>query len=117
MTLDDAARRSPLAIDVDRENGLMRIEWADGHESLYELAQVRRRCPCAHCAGEAGRPGLVDARTVFTAQQVTLAEVEPLNRFGLQFIWADGHDDGLYSYALLRDLCPCDDCVAERISR
>lgn len=116
MTLDDA-RRGPLAIDVDRENGLMRIEWADGHESLYELPQVRRRCPCAHCAGELGRPGLVNERTVFTAQQVTLAAVEPLNRFGLQFIWGDGHDDGLYSYALLRDMCPCDDCIAERISR
>jgi DUF971 family protein len=117
VTPNDTAQRSPVAIDVDSENGLMRIEWADGHESLYELPELRRRCPCAGCAGEMGRPGLVNARTVFTPHQVTLAEVEPLNRFGLRFLWADGHDDGLFSYAYLRDLCPCDDCVAARISR
>jgi DUF971 family protein len=35
----------------------------------------------------------------------------------LQFIWADGHDDGLFSYALLRTLCPCDACTAMRIGR
>jgi len=55
-----------------------------------------------------GRAGLVNADTVFTQRQVTLEDVRPLNRFGLQFIWGDGHDDGLYSYAFLRDLCPDD---------
>lgn len=113
----DAARRTPTAIDLDTEHGLMQIAWADGHVSLYELAELRRRCPCAVCAGEMGRPGMVTSETIFTPRQTTLAEVQPLNRFGLQFIWADGHDDGLFGYDYLRDLCPCDDCVAERISR
>lgn len=116
MTFDDVERRSPTAIDLDYEHGLMRIAWADGHESLYSLPELRRRCPCAGCAGEGSRAGLVDERTVFTTTQATLQGVEQLNRFGLQFIWADGHDDGLFSYALLRSLCPCDDCAAERIS-
>jgi len=64
-----------------------------------------------------GRPRTVDGNTVFTPRQTTLADVQQLNRFGLQFIWADGHDDGLVSYALLRTLCPCDACTAMRIGR
>ena len=117
MSQNDSDRRSPTAIDVDAESGLLRIAWADGHESLYELPALRRRCPCAGCAGEMGRPGAVDERTTFTSRQTTLESVEQLNRFGLQFTWRDGHNDGLFSYALLRDLCPCDDCAAARIAR
>ena len=117
MNHNETNRRTPTAIDLDTENGLMRIVWADGHESLYELPELRRRCPCAGCSGEMDRPGAVDAGTIFTPRQTTLDTVEQLNRFGLQFLWADGHDDGLYSYDLLRRLCPCDDCAAERVSR
>lgn len=114
---DETERRTPTAIDLDTENGLMRIAWADGHDSLYALPELRRRCPCAGCTGEMGRPGSVHDGTVFTARQTTLEDVQQLNRFGLQFAWADGHDDGLFSYSLLRDLCPCDECVAQRLSR
>jgi DUF971 family protein len=62
-----------------------------------------------------GRSESVDASTALSSQQTTLVDVQPLNRFGLQLIWADGHDDGLFSYALLRTLCPCDACTALRI--
>ncbi|HZS92635.1 MAG TPA: gamma-butyrobetaine hydroxylase-like domain-containing protein [Chloroflexota bacterium] len=114
MQRDDPVRRSPTAIDLDAENGLMQITWADGHVSLYELSQLRRSCPCAGCKGEGGRPGAVNAGTVFSEQQTTLVDVQPLNRFGLQFTWADGHDDGLFSYDLLRRLCPCEACANRR---
>jgi DUF971 family protein len=114
---DETERHTPTAIDLDAPNGLMRIVWADGHESLYDLPALRRSCPCAGCAGEMGRPETVGEGTALTRQQTTLADVQPLNRFGLQFIWADGHDDGLFSYALLRTLCPCDACTAMRIGR
>jgi DUF971 family protein len=114
---DETDRRTPTAIDVDMQHGLMRIVWADGHESLYQTGALRRSCPCAGCSGEMGRPGSADASTALSRQQTTLVDVQPLNRFGLQLIWADGHDDGLFSYALLRTLCPCDACTAMRIAR
>lgn len=117
VNANETDKRTAVAIDVDRENGLLQVTWADGHQSLYETEYLRRRCPCAHCAGEMGRPGVVGRDTVFTPRQVALEGIEPLNRFGLQFTWGDGHDDGLFSYAYLRELCPCDECTAERISR
>ncbi|MCA1598507.1 MAG: DUF971 domain-containing protein, partial [Chloroflexi bacterium] len=49
--ITDLDRRTPVAIDLDRENGLMRIAWADEHACLYNLPDLRRRCPCASCSG------------------------------------------------------------------
>lgn len=117
VVFDVSDRPTPTAIDLDTEHGLMRIAWADRHESLYSLPDLRRHCPCAGCSGEMGRPGAVNAGAMFTERQTTLSGVEQLNRFGLQLRWADGHDDGLFSYDLLRKLCPCDECTAIRISQ
>jgi DUF971 family protein len=39
-----------------------------------------------------------------------LQDVQPVGRYALQFSWSDGHDTGIYSYALLRRLCQCDVC-------
>jgi len=49
-------------------------------------------------------------------------EVEVRSRQGLQLVgsyaicptWADGHRTGYYSFALLRDRCPCPICTAAR---
>ena len=32
------------------------LGWADGHETLYTMAQLRDLCRCAYCAGEPDRP-------------------------------------------------------------
>ena len=41
---------------------------------------------------------------------IMLQDVQPVGRYALQFTWSDGHDTGIYSYALLRRLCQCDIC-------
>ncbi len=107
----DAIR--PAEIEVDPEEGLMRIGWQDGHESLYELAALRPYCPCAACKGEMGIPGSVREDTVFTPEQTTLVDMQEVGRYALQPIWADGHQTGYYPFTLLRSLCPCAECRAE----
>jgi DUF971 family protein len=107
----DAAR--PADIVVDLEEGLMRIDWLDGHESLYELAALRAQCPCAVCKGEMGVPGQVREDTTFSEEQTKVLEMREVGRYALQPIWADGHETGLYTFRLLRALCPCPFCVAE----
>jgi DUF971 family protein len=32
------------------------LEWGDGHESLYTMAQLRERCRCAYCVPEPEKP-------------------------------------------------------------
>jgi DUF971 family protein len=37
------------------ESGMF-LGWADGHETLYTMAQLREICRCAYCAGEPEKP-------------------------------------------------------------
>ena len=41
---------------------------------------------------------------------IMLQDIESVGRYALQFKWSDGHDTGIYSYKLLRELCQCDLC-------
>lgn len=34
----------------------MFLGWADGHETIYTMRQLRDICRCAYCAGEPERP-------------------------------------------------------------
>src|SRR5262249_61714078 len=39
-----------------------------------------------------------------------LQGVEPVGNYAIAPRWEDGHDTGLYSFRLLRQLCPCAAC-------
>jgi DUF971 family protein len=32
------------------------LNWLDGHETIYTMAQLRALCRCAHCVGEPEKP-------------------------------------------------------------
>jgi DUF971 family protein len=93
------------------------IEWADGHQSGYPFEYLRWHCPCAECAGEAGLPGRLASTSALTAEQVSMTSVEAVGLFGIKPTWQDGHAIGIYGLALLRAICPCEVCAAERQAR
>lgn len=99
--------------------GHARIVWSDGHESVFEPAHLRRMCPCAECKGSHGGPP--KAFKILTTQQVRSAprqivieRVEPIGNYAMAFTWGDGHKEGIYTWPLLRDECPCDACRMRR---
>jgi DUF971 family protein len=112
MTPSDRTTVRPAEIVHDPDANLLRILWLDDHESIYELDALRPHCPCALCRGEMGRPGLVTPDTQFTAEQTTMLSLREVGRYALQPTWGDGHESGLYTFTLLRALCPCDRCGA-----
>lgn len=114
MNARDQAATRPAGIQVDPDAGLMRIDWQDGHESSYQLAELRPHCPCAVCQGEMGIPGVVRADTVFTPEQTTLVDMQEVGRYALQPFWSDGHQTGYFTFVLLRTLCPCNECRLDR---
>ena len=100
---------NPIGVEIDDSDRLLRIRWDDGHLGVWSWPSLRKACPCALCAGEAGMPGLVKLDTVFTPRQTTLTKVKWIGRYALAPIWEDGHDTGLYTYRKLRDSCECDE--------
>jgi DUF971 family protein len=93
--------------------------WNDGHQSLIAMRTLRDACPCAGCKGETvlfrtyAPPGV----DVNTSGRYELKGIDQIGGYALKFLWADGHDMGLYTWEHLRDLCECDACLTSGRNR
>ena len=105
---------APLRIHADRAAGTVAIDWADGHHTLYQATPLRWLCPCAFCRGEAGMPGWLDAGPTLTEQQTTLTDIHLVGNYAVSPHWGDGHHTGFYTFRMLRERCPCEECGAGR---
>ena len=96
------------------DKGKISILWADGHKSIYNPFILRNACPCAACKGEGGIFGKYYApeKTAAVKEDVEPEEINQVGRYGLQIVWSDGHDLGIYTFDYLRSLCDCEVCRA-----
>jgi len=102
--------------DIQHVGEELAILWDDGHETFLKLEELRRRCPCAVCAGETDILGHVHKGppTKLTPASFQLARIEPVGGYAIQPVWADGHQSGIFAFGYLRGLCRCDPCVKSR---
>jgi DUF971 family protein len=106
----DAGRTRARHVGPSADEKQLRIEWADGHVSEYPPRLLRLACPCAGCIEEmTGRP-LLEPSAV--APDIWPLAVRYVGRYALRFEFSDGHDTGIYTFELLRELCPCEECRA-----
>jgi DUF971 family protein len=98
----------PVEIRHERKARRVVVFWADGHQSVYPLDYLRSWCPCASCQGHAPT-----AKHLGLEGQ-ELVHVDGVGNYAVSLTWADGHDTGLYTFRLLRQLCPCAACGGEK---
>lgn len=109
MPLPPSSR--PLDLAFDRQAGVLRVEWADGHKSEYGLRWLRANCPCASCREERRDARAGDGLRLFTQlPSAELAAAALVGNYAVQLAWQDGHDSGIYPFAALRAACPCAEC-------
>ncbi len=94
----------------------VRIDWSDGHSSVFSNVSLREACPCALCKGEVSPMG---GRRSFRVLQDISADVKAtaftrVGLYALSFAWSDGHSTGIYPYDYLLSLCECSVCLANR---
>ncbi len=85
---------------VDRTT--LGIEWNDGVRQRWKLAELRRACPCATCVDEWTRERLLDPETI--PNDLVATRVDSVGRYALRISFADGHDTGIYTFSMLREL-------------
>lgn len=117
------AATDPKSVKVNISTGTgVDIEWADGHASHYSFVYLRDACPCAMCEEERGKSGRRPGDPPKTAP-ATLPMFKPtakpisaegVGKYAIKFVWNDNHDLGLYSWRLLREICPCAECKSAR---
>ena len=79
------------------------IKWSDETQSLISLKDLRFACPCAGCSGEKDALGntYVGPKKMLSENAFQISRYETVGRYGLRFVWKDGHHDGIYTFVLL----------------
>lgn len=95
---------------IRRTDNRLEITWEQGHVGSYSLRALRLACPCARCVDELTSRVLLDPDSV--AADLRLDSIRPVGSYAVRFGWSDGHASGIYTYKLLRELCPCAACSA-----
>ncbi|MFT5691168.1 MAG: DUF971 family protein [Oceanicoccus sp.] len=86
----------PTDIQLQKESSILNITWSDKGVSQITGRQLRQYCACASCR----------ARKVVGVQLVsdssTIERLDVFGSSGLQVIFTDGHDRGVYPWRYLR---------------
>lgn len=98
----------PTLIEQKREARELHVDWEDGHHSVYRLRYLRGFCPCAHCQGHAQGAWIFNP-----VEDPTITKIEEVGAYAVNIAYSDGHSTGIYSFEILRELCPCDVCQRE----
>jgi DUF971 family protein len=90
---------APESIVDHRARAALEFCWGDGERYLATYRLLRAGCPCADCkvlraAGRDGNAG----------DDVQLADIQPVGAYGVQFVFSDGHDRGIFPWVFLREL-------------
>lgn len=106
----------PTKIERVENQGLF-IEWPEGGSRiLLPVELLRGNCPCALCREKRGEGNhdtpLTPKKSVSRLQVISHSRDEELNlqriwsigNYAIGIQWGDGHDDGIYAFALLREL-------------
>ena len=104
--MSEAPRRGPAVEPreiMQESDAEVRVTWADGRACLYSAPRLRRLCPCAQCVNEFTGERVLRAESI--PEDLTIADVNVVGRYALNFRWSDGHDSGIYSFRYLRALC------------
>ena len=115
----------PRSVKVNLSTGTgLDIDWKDGHRSHYSFPFLRDACPCALCDEarskahhQPGEPSkLAPGALPMFKEAAKATSAEAVGKYAIKFQWNDGHDQGLYSWQFLRDVCPCEECKAARMA-
>ena len=93
----------------------LRIGWSNGKDGVISALKLRKNCPCASCRenrGEAShekplaapRSARLNVISATADEETNLELVWPIGNYAIGVKWADGHDSGIYPYALLQAL-------------
>jgi prepilin-type processing-associated H-X9-DG protein len=100
----------PQPVEVRRvERDRIVVTWADGHVSDFTNHYLRANCQCASCVDEWTRAPLLDPASI--PADIYADQIQVVGTYAIQPIWSDGHHTGIFSFRLLRDLCPCPACA------
>ncbi len=93
---------SPESLELTDNDSVLEIVWEDSHKSRHRLNVLRAACPCAMCQGHSPSQSLNLKPDQFPG--VKLSDLAPVGRYAYHIVWSDGHDTGIYTLKMLREM-------------
>ncbi len=96
-------------ITVNSKLQELQITWADGHHSRYPMEGLRNACPCVLCQGGHDQMGKAVDPKIFlqsSGRKRAITDIVQIGHYAIQITWDDGHQNGIYRFERLRDMCP-----------
>ncbi len=97
----------PTDLQIVEDNELL-IKWSDRQRRRYSFRDLRDVCPCATCrekrTGEQQAPMLLSVFLAAEAEPLRIEGMKPVGSYAYAIAFSDGHDQGIFSFALLQQL-------------
>ncbi|MDN5864554.1 MAG: DUF971 domain-containing protein [Gammaproteobacteria bacterium] len=90
----------PTEIRARSKQHELHVEFDGGVAFDLPFEYLRAFSPSAEVTGHGGGPRLL----VAGKENVGVKAIEPVGQYAIRIVFDDGHDSGLYSWAILRDL-------------
>lgn len=89
----------------------LEIQWSDGEVRRYRFSELRDSCPCATCREQRraedqqpADPLQLNVLSPSEAQPLRIESMAPVGNYAYSIKFTDGHDSGIFTLELLRDL-------------
>jgi DUF971 family protein len=96
----------PLSLKNDGDS--LVIEWSGGVTHRVPWRLLRKMCPCATCRTDRNKPPLpkspLTVLSAAEAQPLRPVGMKPIGNYAYGIAFNDGHNTGIYSLDLLRQL-------------
>ena len=86
----------------------LQINWNDGAQHTIGVSQLRDACPCATCREKrkatANETDLLPVLRPEETQPLRILDMKPVGHYAYSVAFSDGHDTGIFTLQLLREL-------------
>ncbi len=89
----------PVEIRLTANRTRLSLQWADGTRQDLPAAELRAQSPSAGT-----RRLKIDGLKAAIPADLTIQDVRLLGRYALNLVFSDGHDRGIYPWALLQEI-------------
>lgn len=91
---------APATVRLHRKARALEVAWADGVRFELPCEYLRVFSPSAELQGH----GLPEPMLIGGKRNVNIARIDPVGRYAVKLAFDDGHDTGIYSWDVLREL-------------
>ncbi|QDV50732.1 gamma-butyrobetaine hydroxylase-like domain-containing protein [Gimesia fumaroli] len=98
---------TPTELKLIDEKSLL-IGWSDGQHRRYTFAELRKSCPCVTCRNERkaseAEPLKLPVLSPVELQPIKVEKMSLAGNYAYRITFNDGHNTGLFTFELLREL-------------